>query len=181
MSLAEFLWKDTDMKSLVNILSVLMVTGLLCISCGKSKEEAVPAEESETDSTNNQQEQAMLIQPMVGVGKVHLAMTIDEVKQILGEPEQDEANPDAFVYKDMGLSVVCPDKKTVRFIIITGGNYQTAEGIGIGSTRKDVLATYGEPDKKAKGNRQYYQKMQIIFTITGERVVAIMLFEPVLR
>ena len=164
------------MQNIVKILSLLIVTGLLCIGCRKSKEEAVPAEESETAGTNGQLKQAILIQPRVGVGKVHLWMTIDEVNQILGKPDQNEARPDLFVYKNMGLSVVCPDKKTVRFIIIKGSNYQTAEGIGIGSTRKDVVATYGKPDNKVK-DRLFYQKMEIMFTIADERVVAIMLLE----
>jgi hypothetical protein len=96
----------------------------------------------------------MVIEPGVAIGPVHSGMTIQQVVAELGEPDQKKES--ALEYLNLGFSVV-PDKAgkegVVHIVLCVdrGGPFtrafagQTTEGIGIGSSRADVIKAYGEP------------------------------------
>jgi len=147
---SEYSSQETDMKKQVIILCVLVVVGLICISCKKSKKENAVAEGTETATakseenkivdTNTEQEQAMLIHPGVGVGEICLGMKVDEMKNILGEPDYIEGN--GYVYSSLGVTVFSADKVKIEFIhcgsidenspLVKMCKYRTKEGIGMG-------------------------------------------------
>jgi hypothetical protein len=97
----------------------------------------------------------MDIVPGVGVGPVNFGMTMDEVKQALGEP--DRTTGKALEYLSLGMAVI-PSKRdgTVGVIMIGDGSGSylvdrfrgaTKEGIRMKSTRQEIVAAYGEPER----------------------------------
>ena len=99
----------------------------------------------------------MDIVPGVGVGPIKFGMTMDEVKQALGEP--DRMHGKALEYLSLGLAVVVSKQDgTVGAIMIGDGNGSylvdrfkgaTKEGICMKSTRQEIIAAYGAPEDTA--------------------------------
>lgn len=109
--------------------------------------------------------ESMVIEPGVSIGPVRDGMTIQRVVAELGEPDRKEGS--ALEYLNLGLSVIGRDgvARTVLCVEPSGqdgpgsppagsekkGPFtkafagHTKEGIGIGSSRAEVIHAYGEP------------------------------------
>ncbi len=96
----------------------------------------------------------MDIVPGVGVGPIKFGMTMDAVKQALGEP--DRTTGKVLEYLSLGLAVI-PSKQdvTVGAIMMGDGSGSylmdrfkgvTKEGIRMKSTRQEITVAYGEPE-----------------------------------
>ena len=94
------------------------------------------------------------IKPGVGVGPITLGMKMDEVENYLGKP--DRASRRAWEYLNEGMAIV-PNRAgdAVGGILMgdtKGGKLarafkgKTREGIGMGSTKSEILAAFGKPD-----------------------------------
>jgi hypothetical protein len=96
---------------------------------------------------------SIMIQPGVSFGAVRSGSTMQDVINSLGEPE--ERNERQLKYFNLGL-VVDIKSNAVHTISCLQGSTQdgvvkksfaghTQEGIGLGSSKEDIVAAYGEP------------------------------------
>ena len=125
----------------------------------------------------------IVIEPNLSVGDVRAGMTVQEVTTKLGEPQRRTAN--ALEYTRLGFAVM-PDPDGVVQVVMCGdvtginGPFtkvftgRTKEGIGMSSTREEVLKAYGEPTeaKKMVGGLESlkYPSFGITFTLEGGKV-----------
>ena len=115
------------------------------------------------------------IEPGVSVGSVHSGMTIEQVISQLGPP--DNTNRSHLEYRHLGLNVVPAQGGTVEKVII-GHPFagRTKEGIGIGSSRADVIQAYGTPvddtpESQTQGDEvMWYGRLGLIFQLHNGKV-----------
>lgn len=124
----------------------------------------------------------MLIEPRVAVGKLRAGMTVQQVVSELGDPARRTAN--AVEYPALGLAVM-PGEGPIQVVMcgdVTGLNGpfvaafkgRTKEGIGMKSTKSEIVKAYGEPDKDEKMRlgleSMTYPALGITFTLENEQV-----------
>ena len=164
-----------------------MVLGLFCQGCAE-KDDQNEVEEAETAVQTDAGKQDALvasIQPGIGVGKVKFGMTFAELKNALGKPDIDVTGI-TYVYADLGIEVVIRSD-IVRCVYcvhhITGApfvkacEYQTEEGIGIGSTESEIIAAYDEPTKRSQGALTY-KEFGLRFELQNGQVQKIIALKP---
>ncbi len=125
----------------------------------------------------------MLIVPDESVGKLRAGMTVRQAVKELGEPQRRTAN--TLEYTRLGLALLPSPDGVVEFVMcgdVTGINGpfvkafagRTKEGIGMRSTRAEVIKAYGEPtsDRKSWGGFESmrYDPLGITFTLDGGKV-----------
>jgi hypothetical protein len=125
----------------------------------------------------------IVIEPNVGVGNVRAGMRVQQMVAQLGEPQRRTAN--ALEYTRLGFAVLPDSNGVVKVVMcgdVTGINGplvkafagRTKEGIGMHSTREDVVKAYGEPteNEKFRGGLESlkYQPLGITFTLEGGKV-----------
>ena len=158
----------------------VFVLGLLCHGCTK-KDEPNDTEEVEAAvqavDTDNPGTEVASIQPGIGVGKVKFGMSFTELQDVLGKPDFN-VKGFAHVYSDLGIQVLIRDDKVVSVFCrqhfpnapeFKSCEYQTAEGIGIGSTESDIIAAYNEPSRRRNG-RLTYKELGLVFELVNDRV-----------
>jgi hypothetical protein len=117
--------------------------------------------------------ESVSIGPGAAVGSVHSGMTIQQVIAELGQPDQ--TNDSALAYSHLGLMVAPGDGDVVhRVTIVNPFAGRTKEGIGIGSSRADVIQAYGEPTIAKPGTPNYeflrYSKLGLVFQLNDGKV-----------
>jgi hypothetical protein len=119
----------------VTIPVFVMAAALLAGSCSKG-----PADGATSSRESN------VIKPGVAIGPVHSGMTMQQVIAELGPPEQTNKSDSALKYTSLGL-YVGPGKNELVQVLGAFPPFpgRTQEGIGIGSSRADIIQTYGEP------------------------------------
>src|SRR5438477_109349 len=153
------------MKTKCGLVWAFALAALLLASCQD--------QEQNSSSTEPQ-----LIEPGVSVGKVRAGMTVDQVRAELGAPQFTTAN--ALEYTRLGFAVMPGADGVVQVVMcgdVTGNNgplikrfrARTKEGIGLGSSRDELIKAYGEPstDQKFAGNRESirYDSLGITFSL----------------
>ena len=86
-------------------------------------------------------------------------------------PKGDES--DMYVYDYSGMTIQCYSSGGVKYvgaIHITGSNYATPEGVGIGSSKSDVEAAYGSGLVQGSGNILYRGAYNLEFIMNGDTV-----------
>ena len=82
------------------------------------------------------------------------------------------------MYSGLGIQVLIRDDKVISVICrqhfpdvpeFKSCKYQTAEGIGIGSTESDILAAYNEPSRR-RNERLTYKELGLVFELVNDRV-----------
>jgi hypothetical protein len=149
------------------------LAGTLCwISCSQNQDQATqhPAP-------------PLAIEPGIAVGLIKAGMPVKEVVAQLGEPERRTAN--ALEYTHLGFAVMPSSDGIVQVIMcgdVTGINGplvkaftgRTKEGIGLASTREELLKAYGEPSstEKLRGGTESirYDSLGMTFTLEGGKV-----------
>lgn len=134
-----------------------------------------------------QQKAPMLIVPQQSVGPVDKGMTTNEVEAVLGKPDKWAGK--MMVYdKHYGMSVAQSERGVVSILCGDGEltnpgvkkfKGRTKEGVGMGSTRADVVKAFGEPalHLSVNGNvhkeKFLYQKLGLTFTLEANKVIHI--------
>ena len=97
--------------------------------------------------SSNSRRPPVLIEPNAGVDKVKKGMNKDQVEAAIGRP--DKIDTRWWVYQQRGM-IVAFDDNGVMFNIKCTKPFAgvTKEGIGIGSTRFELLAAYGNPSQE---------------------------------
>jgi len=164
-------------------LCAIVLIGLLCQGCAKKdepndvEEMETPVQTVDTDTADSPESIVALIQPGIGVGRVKFGMSFSELKDVLGTPDFDVRGT-AHVYSDLGIQILIRDDKVISVICLQhypdvpefkSCEYQTAEGIGIGSTEADILAVYNEPSSRRTG-RLTYKELGLSFGLENDQV-----------
>jgi hypothetical protein len=125
----------------------------------------------------------LVIEPNVSVGSVRAGMSMKQVIAELGEPQRRTAK--ALEYTRLGFAVLPNSSGVVQTIMcgdVTGVNGplvqaftgRTKEGIGMKSTREELLKAFGEPTQiqTFPGGMEslLYQPLGITFTLEGGKV-----------
>lgn len=124
---------------------------------------------------------SIAIEPGVSVGPVHSGMKQQDVVAVLGEPNS--KNHGVLEYRDLGITLLPGREGFLEGVIFSGGNEQfkpfdghTKEGIGIGSSRAEVIKAYGEPTTVEPGrgvperSTLVYKTRDINFHIQEDKV-----------
>lgn len=150
-------------------------TVLLSAGCANDSDQAA----SGAVATNT----PILIEPNMSVGKVRAGMTLSQVVAELGEPPRRTAT--ALEYPQLGFAVLpgpddlaqvvmCGDVTGINGPFVKAFRGQTKEGIGMNSTREQVIRAYGEPTQAEKMRAGIeslkYQGLGITFTLEGGKV-----------
>jgi hypothetical protein len=124
-----------------------------------------------------------LIEPHASVGKVRAGMTVAQLKAELGPPQRTTAN--SLQYPRLGFAVM-PDADGIIQVVMCGdvtgigGPYakafsgRTKEGIGMFSTREQLVDAYGPPDTSERFmggvESMRYSALGINFTLERGKV-----------
>jgi len=133
-----------------SIANRLLVAGVLVLSAGCS-------ERSQDQSGQNNP--PFIIEPNVSVGKIHAGITAQQVIAELGQPQVRTAN--ALEYTRLGLailpdtnsivqSVMCGDVTGINGPLVNRFAGRTRDGIGMRSTREEVVKALGEPSSSQR-------------------------------
>ena len=95
-----------------------------------------------------------IVEPLVGIDKVAFGMTVDQMKDALGEPQRirdpwQEYSDDGFAIFAMNAGVemiVCGHRLDPDAGRVKNCKVRTKKGIGIGSASNDIIEAYGAPD-----------------------------------
>src|SRR5437867_11765288 len=125
----------------------------------------------------------LLIEPRVSVGKVRAGMKVQQVAAEMGEPQRRTVT--ALEYPPLGLAVMldtngvvtavmCGDVTGISGPFVKAFTGRTKEGIGMHSTREEVVRAFGEPTSSERfpGNLESlkYLAQGITFTLEGGKV-----------
>ena len=123
----------------------------------------------------------LVIEPGMGIGKVIFGMPAKDVQRVLGKPDYTDEN--SVSYDGLGLSIYIfrGFVKGITCIGVSGDpdvkpcTARTSKGIGIGSTRKQIIETYGEPTSDER-NIIKYESIGATFMVSEDGVTDTMLF-----
>ncbi len=135
----------------------------------------------------------LVIEPTVSVGQICKGMTVEQVISALGEPERRTSN--SLEYPRLGLAVMpgpdgaiqvvmCGDVTGINGPFVKAFTGRTKEGIGMNSSREDVIKAYGEPtvSEKMRGGFEslQYKPLGMTFTLETGKVhhIIVRLTEP---
>ena len=154
-------------------LTIIVASALCLVSCSDHKS-GKPVSNSNGP---------LLIEPNVAMGQIHAGMRVEDVIAKLGEPERRTAN--ALEYTQLGFAVMpgpdgviqvvmCGDVTGINGPLVRAFTGRTKEGIGLTSTRQEVVQAYGQPsaDEKMRGGAESmrYDDLGITFTLEGGKV-----------
>ncbi len=130
--------------------------------------------------------QGHLIVPGRAVGPVQLGMRPAQVLRLLGPavgagPAQGAGR---LAWPGRGLAVRLDPEGRVEAVFVESPQYRTAEGVGVGSSRDDVLAAFGPPSHAQEDRTTLilaYPALGISFGLRkdrGGRVELIVVYRP---
>ena len=140
-------------------------------------------EPGSSDLTQSQTNAPILIEPTASVGKVRAGMTVAQLKEELGLPQR--TTPNSLQYPRLGFAVM-PDADGIIQVVMCGDvtgiggpyakafNGRTKEGIGMFSTREQIVTAYGQPDTSERFmggvESMKYPALGITFTLERGKV-----------
>jgi hypothetical protein len=136
----------------------------------------------------------MQIVPLAGVGPLKFGMSKQQVMEVLGQPERSEGGGVALYYlTSKGISLLVDPRRGVRTIDCWSAQYpnpfpglvtfpgKTEKGIGMGATREQIVAAYGEPgaaSPTAALETLRYNQLGMSFVLAQGRLVSIKIAAP---
>ena len=130
-----------------------------------------------------------VVEPLVGIDKVRFGMTVEQMKEILGEPQRSKGVLQE--YRDFGFAIMTLKNNTVTMIacgdrrrpdspLVKKCSVRTSKGIGMGSSEEDVISAYGQPSSTqqlpGQGNAVMfrYDQLSSEFLLMDGKVVYMM-------
>jgi hypothetical protein len=110
----------------------------------------------------------------VRAGNLRIGMPFATVQKTWGPPEEESGNLCKF--KNKGIMIMAQGGK-VTGVIVYAGDYETVEGVRVGTPKAKVLKIYGTK-YASSGETVEYVKKGVGFVIGEERVVQIMVTAP---
>jgi hypothetical protein len=177
-----------------NNLKSITLFGLIALFSCQNREGSKSTTQNAVDSTTFVQAitdrpvQNFTVVPFQQVGNITAGMTETDLKQLLGDSNVVRINRGAVqtvVFPNSPNELEIAWKKGEKFkkigtIIIRKGNWRTPEGIGIGTTRKELEAINGKPvtlfplgeeDFRVVWNGgKVYEKLAVSYSTTTDRV-----------
>ena len=134
-----------------------------------------------------------IIEPAVDIGGVRFGMTAEQMKEILGPP--DNTTGCAYQYFNGGFLIITASDNTVDTVIcgvlyapdsplIKNSKYRTSKDIGMGSGKQDIISAYGQPSSTRQhldGSNSVtleYEHISAKFTLTDDKVVQMIFRSP---
>jgi hypothetical protein len=164
---------------------VAMLLFSICISSNVTAEPNKPA-----DPNKSEKDDKFLMEPGVGMGKLHFGMTKDDMISILGQPQATNY-VSIYDYRTFGVTIFiragliwgiscsrgdAPDDRRVD-----NCRCQTTRGIKIGSTKQQIIEAYGEPTTiriENRFTRMLYKTFTMDFRLKDDKVVHIGVQSP---
>ena len=164
-----------------NVLSAILL--LVCISyigCSKSNQPSMSSDPN-----------ALLIVPKERVGQITPGMTLSEIEKVMGRSEDPTfgSGKQRRVYPKLGLTIklVSDGSNKVESVqcgaldpndvLVKSNNHLTAEKIGMGSSRDEIISAYGQPSQiktdwvgTSPEEGLFYDSLGIRFFITSGKV-----------
>jgi hypothetical protein len=155
------------------IFASILAVALSCTSCSNNNNSSPSALSAAP----------MLIEPNVAVGKIQAGMRTNDVIKVFGEPQRCTAN--ALEYTSLGFAVMpspdgvvqivmCGDVTGLDGPLVKAFNGRTKEGIGLGSSRDDLVKSFGQPTLAEKlvgtAESMRYDPLGITFTLQSGKV-----------
>ena len=169
------------------LLSLLMVSLSVLVSCGKKADEDISSDE-------------LIIEPMVGFESVQFGMSKDEITKYFGKPDKVHTQPKGTklnyvaskglgfeVDSELGLAKIqCWSKSWPEKLPFAVANFagKKKEGVGIGSTREEIISAYGQPDRTGTDDNKgviatlFYDELRIRFPVWQGKVISMPLEAP---
>ena len=166
------------------LLSLLMVSLLALVSCAKK---------ADKDELSDK----LIIEALVGIGPVRFGSSKDEIIEHFGRPDKVMAEGTELNYvSSRGLGFTVDAELGMQKINCWSDNWptelpfdvttftgRTKEGIGMGATREQIVAAYGQPDRTgtdAKGyfENLHYDKLRIKFSLWQDKQTSMILEVP---
>ena len=169
------------------LLSLLTVSLLTLVGCGKKVEEDVTSDE-------------LIIEPLVGFESVKFGMSKDEITEYFGQTDKVHTITNGTklnyvaskglgfeVDSELGLTKIqCWSKNWPTRLPFTVANFtgRTKEGIEIGSTREQIISAYGQPDRTSTDDNKGvienldYDKLRVRFSIWQDKLISMTLEAP---
>lgn len=138
---------------------------------------------------------ALILEPLVGIGPVQFGMSQDQVIEHFGQPDKispGETTKLSYV-PSKGLSFAIDSQLGLREIScwsegmlpsrVTTFAGRTEEGIGIGATQEEIVAVYGQPDRTTTDSRGgiqnlHYDKLSAKFSLKEGKLMSMILEAP---
>jgi len=130
---------------------------------------------------------SIAIQPGISIGPVHSGMKQQDVVAVLGEPNSRKDG--VLEYHNLGIALLPGKGGFLKTVIFFNGGQpfkpfggHTTEGVGIGSSRAEIIKAYGEPAKieSARGfpgrSTLVYKTQGINFHIQDDKVYKMAVF-----
>ena len=154
-----------------------------------------PVKEPPTETTATVQGTAQIV-PLVGVGPITFGMTKEQVIELWGQPDQMQAGGIAMYYlSGHVISLLLEYKGGVREIQCWSDNYpmqpqdmtvktcaeKTQKGIGLGASRKEIIAAYGQTTSTASRGpveTLRYGELKTSFDLADNKLVGIRMQAP---
>ena len=176
-------WMGKEMKIgreilLFSLLTLCLVTLLSC------------AKKADTEDTVEE----LIIEPLVGIGPVRFGMSKSEIVKHFGEPDKVLAEGTKLHYvPSRGLSFTVDTELGLQEIScwsegmlpsgVTTFAGRTKEGIGIGATQEEIVAAYGQPDRRSTDSKEviqnlHYDKLQAKFSLQEGKLISMVLRAP---
>lgn len=145
--------------------------------------------ESTKPTAQPEQQDTLLIVPWVSVGKVTKYMTTNEVESVLGKPEKWQG---AMMVYDRSLGMSVAQTKRGAMVVFCGDSSlkypgvkafkgRTKEGIGMLSTRAEVIKALGQPPTSQASyagdviqEQLEYKTLGLTFTLESGKVIHIL-------
>lgn len=155
----------------VQMTTLVVAAILIATGCSKHK----PTTESQTTAPEVKAQPPVLIQPNAGVDKVLKGMNKDQVEAAIGKPEN--INGKWWFYLNRGMIVAFGDNGVMFNIkCVTPFAGVTKEGIGIGSTKAELIAAYGTPSEEKQfdhgDENLWYSPIGISFDLENNKVTS---------
>jgi hypothetical protein len=123
--------------------TLVVVAFLIAAGCSNQK----PTTESNSPAPEANAKPPVLIEPNAGVDAVQKGMNKQQVEAALGKPEK--INTKWWIYASRGMIVAFGDNEVLFNIkCVPPFAGVTKAGIGIGSTRAELIAAYGNPSQE---------------------------------